>query len=88
MRTYEEKVTSHIFVISIKNKRTCTLVNPNRQLLLPEISDENKCPLLLILPFQVLSWFISRSKGIDITQRIFTDFSQAVEIKTTVQDYM
>ncbi|WP_430596495.1 SIS domain-containing protein [Enterococcus sp. DIV0175] len=88
LRTYEEKVTSHIFVVSIKNERTPTLADPNRHLLLPEISDENKCPLLLILPFQVLSWFISRSKGIDITKRIFTDFSQAVESKTTFQDYV
>lgn len=45
-------------------------------------------PLLLTVPFQILSWFIAGSKGIDLTQRIYTDFSQAVKSKTKVQDYV
>ncbi|MFV0560565.1 MAG: SIS domain-containing protein [Enterococcus sp.] len=88
LREYEQKVTPYTFVVSIENENTPTLIDDSKHLILASCSDENKCPLLLIVPFQVLCWFISRSKGIDITQRIFTDFAQSVQSKTMIQDYV
>lgn len=84
LKNYEEKVTPHTFLISVVKERA----DSRKELILHSISDEEKAPLLLIIPFQVLCWYISKAKGIDITQRIFTDFSQAVKSKTTVQQYV
>ena len=42
----------------------------------------------MVIPFQIMAWYIAKSKGIDLTHRIYTDFSQAVNSKTQVQDYV
>ncbi|MGM0123117.1 glucoselysine-6-phosphate deglycase [Enterococcus sp. AZ194] len=84
LKAYEMKHTTHVFTISLRAEES---TDP-QTLALANCKDEFKAPYLAILPFQVFCWYISREKGIDITQRIFTDFSQAVKSKTTVQDYV
>ncbi|WP_291293596.1 SIS domain-containing protein [Enterococcus sp.] len=84
LKAYEQKHTSHVFTISLRSDQS----DDPYTLALGECVDEFKSPYLAIIPFQVFCWYISKEKGIDITQRIFTDFSQAVKSKTTVQDYV
>ncbi|MDH6363356.1 glucoselysine-6-phosphate deglycase [Enterococcus sp. PF1-24] len=84
LKKYEEKVTPYIYLVSVTKEQATN----DRELILPKVADDEKAPLLLIVPFQVLCWYVSRGKGIDITQRIFTDFAQSVKSKTTVQDYV
>ncbi|MGC6768488.1 SIS domain-containing protein [Enterococcus sp. LJL128] len=84
LKAYEQKHTSHVFTISLRSEAAAD----KHTLALGNCKDERKAPYLAIIPFQVFCWYISREKGIDITQRIFTDFSQAVKSKTTVQDYV
>ncbi|EOI03097.1 hypothetical protein UAY_00844 [Enterococcus moraviensis ATCC BAA-383] len=84
LKQYEQKHTAHVFTISLRKETA----EHDHELALGSCEDEYKAPYLAIIPFQVLCWYISKEKGIDITQRIFTDFSQAVKSKTTVQDYV
>lgn len=84
LKAYEQRHTKHVFTITLRSDKP---ENVNT-LALGNCRDEFKAPYLAILPFQVFCWYISREKGIDITNRIFTDFSQAVKSKTTVQDYV
>lgn len=84
LKAYEQRHTAHVFTISLRMEES----DDDSVLALGVYEDELKAPYLAILPFQVFCWYISREKGIDITQRIFTDFSQAVKSKTTVQDYV
>ena len=60
----------------------------DKTLALDIVLDEYQATYLLIIPFQVMAWHIAKSKGIDLTKRIYTDFSQAVKSKTIVQDYV
>ena len=46
--------------------------------------DEYQAAYLLIILFQVMTWCIAKSKEIDLTKWIYTDFSQAVKSKTAV----
>lgn len=83
LKKYESKHTSHVY--SITTDSHCA----NSHTLALDIDlDEYKAPYLLIIPFQIFAWYIAKSKGIDLTHRIYTDFSQAVNSKTTVQDYV
>lgn len=84
LKTYESDVTPYVYTISVDGMTP----KSQRDLALPKVEDDNKCPLLMVLPFQVLTWLVSHGRGIDITHRIFTDFSQRVHSKTTVQDYV
>lgn len=84
LKLYEEKCTEHVFTISLRKDQA----DSPHELALGIYPDELKAPYWAILPFQVLAWYISKEKGIDLTQRIYTDFSQAVKSKTVVQDYV
>lgn len=84
LKAYEQRHTEHVFTLSLRLEESADAYT----LALGSYEDEFKAPYLAILPFQVFCWYISREKSIDITQRIFTDFSQAVKSKTTVQDYV
>lgn len=84
LKAYEQKYTTHVFTISLRE----SVPSNSHTLALGNCKDEFKAPYLAILPFQIFCWYIAREKGIDITKRIFTDFSQAVKSKTTVQDYV
>ena len=82
LKAYEQKHTKYVYTL------TASASTDPTTLALDVAVDEWKAPLLFIVPFQVFCWYVSRAKGIDITQRIYTDFSQAVNSKTTVQDYV
>ena len=84
LKQYEDKVTPYTYLVSV----TKDVAESQQELVLHTIADQHKAPLLLMIPFQVFSWFVSRGRGIDITQRIYTDFAQSVKSKTTVQDYV
>lgn len=84
LKEYESDVTPYIYTISVDGRKG----RSRRDLVLPAVADEMKVPLLLVIPFQVLCWYISRERGIDITHRIFTDFAQRCKSKTVVQDYV
>lgn len=83
LKAYESKHTAHVFTITTDKTGA-----DDKTLALDLNLNEWKAPYLLIIPFQLLAWHIAKAKGIDLTQRIYTDFSQAVKSKTTVQDYV
>lgn len=83
LKAYESRHTDHVFTIT-----TAKESDSDKVLALDIALDEYKAPYLLIIPFQVMAWYIAKSKGIDLTKRIYTDFSQAVNSKTVVQDYV
>lgn len=83
LKAYESKHTNHVFTIS-----TLASSQDSHTLALDIKLDEYKAPYLLIIPFQIFCWYITKAKGIDLTKRIYTDFSQAVHSKTTIQDYV
>ena len=56
----------------------------NKTLALDIALDEYQAAYLLIILFQVMTWCIAKSKEIDLTKWIYTDFSQAVKSKTAV----
>ena len=83
LKAYEEKCSCHVFTITTQKDSL-----DERTLSLDINLDEYQAPYLMIIPFQVLAWFIAKEKGIDLTKRIYTDFAQSVHSKTTVQDYV
>lgn len=83
LKAYESKHCGHVYTITTEKE-----VSDDKTLALDICLDEYKASYLLVIPFQVLAWYIAKSKGIDLTKRIYTDFSQAVNSKTTVQDYV
>ena len=83
LKQYESKHCNHVFTISTRQSTT-----DDNTLALNLTLDEYQSPYLMVIPFQILAWYIAKSKGIDLTQRIYTDFSQAVNSKTTIQDYV
>ena len=83
LKQYEMKHCQHIFTITTENTS-----HDNHTLALDIQLDEYLAPYLMVIPFQVMAWYIAKSKGIDLTHRIYTDFSQAVNSKTQVQDYV
>ena len=83
LKAYESKHTDHVYTVT-----TATDADDEKTLALNICLDEYQASYLMIIPFQVFAWYIAKSKGIDLTKRIYTDFSQAVKSKTTVQDYV
>lgn len=81
LHDYESK-HAHTYRISTINKENKNDLFINCSL------PESLTPLLLVIPFQLLCWYVASEKGIDLTQRIYTDFSQAVKSKTKVQNYV
>jgi Glucosamine 6-phosphate synthetase, contains amidotransferase and phosphosugar isomerase domains len=81
---YESQYTKHIFEINYTDQPN----NSEKVLNLMNIADETKVPFLGGLPIQVLSWYITKSRGIDLSKQIFTDFSEKVHNKTEFQNYV
>jgi len=81
---YEKEYTKHVFEINYTNhiKKSTKVLN------LMNIKDEYKVPFLGALPVQVLAWYITKSRGIDLAEQIFTDFSEKVHNKTEFQNYV
>ncbi len=83
LKQYESQHCSHVFTITTES------TSENDYTLALDIDlDEYLAPYLMVIPFQIMAWYIAKSKGIDLTHRIYTDFSQAVNSKTQVQDYV
>lgn len=82
LKAYEQKCTDYVYTITTEDSQA------ERTLSLDFAVDEYKAPLLLMIPLQILAWSIAKEKGIDLTQRIYTDFAQQVKSKTQVQDYV
>lgn len=81
---YEQEYTKHLFEINYTSQPNSS----DKVLNLMDIEDESKVPYLGGLPIQVLAWYITKSRGIDLAKQIFTDFSEKVHNKTEFQNYV
>lgn len=77
VKDYEMRLTPHIYTISLTGA-TPTL-NDEQTLQLTAVEDPYKAPLLAVIPFQVLAWYIAKSKGINLNHPVFTDFHDQVD---------
>ncbi|KAF5438900.1 SIS domain-containing protein [Pediococcus sp. EKM202D] len=84
LKTYEKKYVSNLYTINFREETS----EDEKQLDLINIEDEYKVPFISSTVFQLLAWYISKSKGIDLSKLIFTDFSTAVHNKTVPQKYV
>ncbi|ETY72997.1 SIS domain-containing protein [Lactiplantibacillus fabifermentans] len=76
VKTYESRLTPHIYTISFTGEKPT--VNDEQTLELYQIDDPLKAPLLAIIPFQVLAWFIAKAKGINLSHPIFDNFHDSI----------
>jgi len=83
LKAYESRHTAHVYTVTSAKE-----ASDDHTLALGIDLDEYKAPYLMVIPFQIFAWYIAKAKGIDLTKRIYTDFSQAVHSKTAVQDYV
>ncbi|KZU39724.1 SIS domain-containing protein [Lactiplantibacillus plantarum] len=79
VKTYESRLTPHIYTISLTGDQPT--VNDNQTLQLEAVADPYKAPLLAIIPFQVLAWFIAKSRGINLNHPMYADFQAATKLK-------
>nr|WP_245586017.1 SIS domain-containing protein [Paenibacillus pinihumi] len=81
LRDYESRITDYTYTVSLgagANDRTLGL----------ELEvDEYLAPFSLIIPFQILAHHIAGGRGIDLTNRIYTDFGVSMKSKTQPGDY-
>lgn len=84
VKAYESRLTPHVYTISLTGEQPA--INDEQTLQLQAVSDPYKAPLLAIIPFQVLAWFIAKSRGINLSHPIFTDFQAAVNPQPSDQD--
>lgn len=81
VKDYESRLTPHIYTISLTGEAPAS--KDEQTLQLTAVEDPYKAPLLAIIPFQVLAWFIAKSKGINLNHPIFTDFHDQIRIAET-----
>jgi glucoselysine-6-phosphate deglycase len=81
LRGYESRITPYVYTV------TLAVSTEERVLGLGVELDEYMAPLVLIIPFQILAHHIAGARGIDLTQRIYTDFGVAMQSKTQPGDY-
>lgn len=86
LKQYEGRTTSHIFKISLTGQKPT--VDADQTLKLMNIDDELKAPLLAVIPLQVFTWYIAKTKGINLPHHIFNDFPEVVHNKTEAQHYV
>ncbi|MFD1421452.1 SIS domain-containing protein [Lactiplantibacillus songbeiensis] len=84
VKTYESHLTPHIYTISFTGEHPA--INDGQTLQLHQVDDPLKAPLLAIIPFQVLAWFIAKAKGINLNHPIFTNFQDAIKIPTNITE--
>ncbi|BDZ32146.1 SIS domain-containing protein [Lactiplantibacillus sp. WILCCON 0030] len=77
VKTYESRLTPHIYTISFTGEQPT--LNDEQTLMLYPIEDPLKVPLLAIIPFQVLAWFIAKAKGINLSHPIFDNFQASLK---------
>ncbi|MGX6393369.1 SIS domain-containing protein, partial [Lactiplantibacillus pentosus] len=79
VKTYESRLTPHIYTISLTGEQPA--VNDDQTLLLDPVTDPYKAPLMAIIPFQVLAWFIAKSRGINLNHLMYQDFQKAINLQ-------
>ncbi|VDG32196.1 glutamine--fructose-6-phosphate aminotransferase [Lactobacillus sp.] [Lactiplantibacillus mudanjiangensis] len=77
VKTFESNLTPHIYTISFTGEQPTE--KDEQTLILHQVDDVLKAPLLAIIPFQVLAWFIAKAKGINLSHSIFTKFQTVVD---------
>ncbi|MBJ6359999.1 SIS domain-containing protein [Paenibacillus sp. GCM10012307] len=81
LRDYESRITNYTYTVSLGASAN------DRTLGLGLEVDEYLAPFVLIIPFQILAHHIAGGRGIDLTNRIYTDFGVAMKSKTQPGDY-
>ncbi|GGG63970.1 SIS domain-containing protein [Paenibacillus radicis (ex Gao et al. 2016)] len=81
LRSYESRITPYTYTVKLAAS------SEGRTLGLGVELDEFQAPLALIIPFQILAHHIAGGRGIDLTNRIYTDFGMAMRSKTQPGDY-
>lgn len=76
LRNYMERYTSHCYTIFHGDTS-----QDSRTLAIDFDGDENICPLLYVIPFQVLSYRLAIDKGIDLSVSKFPDFDDVLKSK-------
>lgn len=76
VKAYESRLTPHIYTVSFTGEQPA--INDEQTLQLYPIEDDLKVPLLAIIPFQVLAWFIAKAKGINLSHPIFDNFQTSL----------
>ncbi|KRL14506.1 SIS domain-containing protein [Schleiferilactobacillus perolens] len=84
LRLYEQRYIKNIFTVSLTNEWPAD----EETLFLGHLDDPFKAPLLAVIPFQVWAWLITTNNGVNLSELIFTDFSEAVHNKTENQQYV
>lgn len=79
VKMYESRLTPHIYTISLTGEQPA--VNDDQTLLLDPVTDPYKAPLMAIIPFQVLAWFIAKSRGINLNHLMYQDFQKAINLQ-------
>ncbi|MFC6181811.1 SIS domain-containing protein [Lactiplantibacillus daowaiensis] len=77
IKDFESNVTPHIYTISFTGDTPT--INDEQTLQLHQVDDVLKAPLLAIIPFQVLAWFIAKAKGINLSHPIFAKFQDVMD---------
>lgn len=79
VKAYESRLTPHVYTISLTGEAPA--INDGQTLQLLAVDDPYKAPLLAVIPFQVLAWYIAKAKGINLSHPIFTDFQDFIRPK-------
>ncbi|EFM09511.1 sugar isomerase (SIS) [Paenibacillus curdlanolyticus YK9] len=81
LRDYESKYTNYTYTLSL------TRPSDERTIGLELELTEEMAPFIMIIPFQILAHHIATAKGIELRNRIYTDFGVAMKSKTKPGDY-
>jgi len=84
VKTYESRLTPHIYTISLTGE--APTIDDEQTLQLEAVADPYKAPLIAIIPFQVLAWFIAKSRGINLNHPRFADFQTMINLEQPRQD--
>lgn len=81
LRSYEERISRYVYTVTTGSSSEANVIG------LDLIIDEFAAPFALIIPFQILAHHIAGARGIDLTNRIYTDFGMAMKSKTQPGNY-
>ncbi|TXK84610.1 SIS domain-containing protein [Paenibacillus sp. N3.4] len=81
LQLYESNITPYTYTVTLDASTDVSVLGLDVDL------DEYMAPLFMIIPFQILAHHIAGARGIDLTQRIYTDFGVAMKSKTQPGDY-
>ncbi|MFE4714764.1 SIS domain-containing protein [Paenibacillus sp. NPDC056722] len=81
LHDYESKYTDYTYTLSLNR------ASDERTIGLELDLTEEMAPFIMIIPFQILAHHIATAKGIELRNRIYTDFGVAMKSKTKPGDY-